>query len=79
MWFQKLIARKDEPFFQERWKNEFRMLPSTSDFIVNLAEADMKKRIPISEKLLAFRNDFFVPYGDYQLEIHSGLFLRFLV
>ena len=55
------------------------MLPSTSDFIVNLAEADMKKRIPISKKLLAFRNDFFVPYGDYQLEIHSGLFLRFLV
>ena len=31
-----MIARKDEPIFRELWKNEFRMLPSTSDFIVNL-------------------------------------------
>ena len=39
----KMIARKDEPIFQELWKNEFRMLPSTSDFIVNLVEADVSK------------------------------------
>ena len=38
-----MIARKDEPIFQELWKNEFRMLPSTFDFIVNLVEADMRK------------------------------------
>ena len=43
MWFEKMIARKDEPIFQELWKNEFRMLPSTFDFIVNLVEADMRK------------------------------------
>ena len=43
MWFKKMIARKDEPIFQELWKNEFRMLPSTFDFIVNLVEADMRK------------------------------------
>ena len=72
----KIIARKDKPIFQELWKNEFRMLPSTSDFIINLVKADM---IPISEKLLAFRNELLVPYSDYQLEIHTGLFLRFLV
>ena len=38
-----MIARKDEPIFQELWKNEFRILPSTSDFIVNLVQADMRK------------------------------------
>ena len=43
MWFEKMIARKDEPIFQELWKNEFRMLPSTFGFIVNLVEADMRK------------------------------------
>ena len=43
MWFEKMIARKDEPIFQELWKNEFRMLPSTFDFTVNLVEADMTK------------------------------------
>ena len=43
MWFQKMIARKDEPIFQELWKNGFRMLPSTSDFIVNLVESDIIK------------------------------------
>ena len=43
MWFQKMIARKKGPIFQEHWKSEFRMLPSTSDFIVNLVEADMRK------------------------------------
>ena len=79
MWFQKMIARKDKPISQKLWKNEFRMLPSTSDFIVNLVEADMRKEEPISEKLLAFRNQLLVPYGDYQLEIHAGLFLRILV
>ena len=35
MWFEKMIARKDEPIFQELWKNEFRMLPSTFGFIEN--------------------------------------------
>ena len=43
MWFQEMIARKDEPIFQELWKNEFRILPSTSDFTVNLVKADMRK------------------------------------
>ena len=43
MWFQKMIARKDESSFQELWKNEFRMLLSTSDFTVNLVEVDMRK------------------------------------
>ena len=28
MWFTKMIARKDEPIFQELWKNKFKMLPS---------------------------------------------------
>ena len=43
MWFTKMIARKDEPIFEELWKNKFRMLPSTFDFIVNLVKADMRK------------------------------------
>ena len=38
-----MTARKDEPIFQELWKNKFRMLPSTFDFIVNLVEAEMRK------------------------------------
>ena len=38
-----MIAKKDEPIFQELWKNGFRMLPSTFDFIVDLVEADMRK------------------------------------
>ena len=42
-WFKKMTARKDEQIFQELWKNEFRMLPSTFDFIVNLVEADIRK------------------------------------
>ena len=41
--FEKMTARKDEPIFQELWKNKFRMLPSTFDFIVNLVKADMRK------------------------------------
>ena len=35
IWFEKMTARKDEPIFQELWKNEFGMLPSTLYFIVN--------------------------------------------
>ena len=42
-WFEKMIAGKNEPIFQELWKNEFRMLPSTFHFIVNLVEADTRK------------------------------------
>ena len=38
-----MIARKDEPSFQELWKNEFRILPSMSEFLANLVEADMRK------------------------------------
>ena len=61
MWFEKMIAWKDEPIFQELWKNEFRMLPYTFDLTVNLVKADTRKE------------------GTYFLEIHTGLFLRFLV
>ena len=43
MWFEKMIARKDEPIFQELSTNEFRMLPSTFDLIVNLVEVEMRK------------------------------------
>ena len=28
-----MIARKDEPIFQELWKNEFRMLVATNQFV----------------------------------------------
>ena len=42
-WFEKMIAKNDEPIFQELWKNGFRMLPSTFDFIVDLVEAGMRK------------------------------------
>ena len=31
-------------FFQELWKDEFRMLPSTFDLIVNLVEADFSQK-----------------------------------
>ena len=55
MWFQKMIARKDEPIFQELWKNEFRMLPSTSDFIVNLVEADMRKEDTYFRKTISIQ------------------------
>ena len=43
MWFEKMIARKDEPIFQELWKNEFTMLPFTFDLTVNLVKADTRK------------------------------------
>ena len=54
-WFEKTIARKDEPIFQELWKNEFRMLPSTSDFIVNLVEADMRKEDTYFRKTISIQ------------------------
>ena len=43
MWFERMIAKKDEPILQELWQNEFRMFTSTFDFIVNLVVADMRK------------------------------------
>ena len=54
-WFEKMTARKDEPIFQELWKNEFRMLPSTSDFIVNLVEADMRKEDTYFRKTISIQ------------------------
>ena len=54
-WFEKMTARKDEPIFQELWKNEFRMLPSTFDFIVNLVEADMRKEDTYFRKAISKR------------------------
>ena len=65
MWFQKMIARKDEPIFQELWKNEFRMLPSTSDFIVNLVEADMRKEDTYFRKTISIQKR--VPCALWQL------------
>ena len=65
MWFQKMIARKDEPIFQELWKNEFRMLPSTSDFIVNLVEAGMRKEDPYFRKTISIQKR--VPCALWQL------------
>ena len=50
-----MIARKDEPIFRELWKNEFRMLPSTSDFIVNLVEADMRKEDTYFRKTISIQ------------------------
>ena len=50
-----MIARKDEPIFRELWKNEFRMLPSTSDFIVNLVEADMRKEDTYFQKTISIQ------------------------
>ena len=52
---KKMIARKDEPIFQELWKNEFRMLPSPFDFIVNLVEADMRKEDTYFRKTLSIQ------------------------
>ena len=54
-WFEKMTARKDEPIFQELWKNEFRMLPSTFDFIVNLVEADMRKEDTYFRKTISIQ------------------------
>ena len=54
----KMIARKDETIFQELWKNEFRMLPSTSDFIVNLVEADMSKEDTYFRKTISIQKQF---------------------
>ena len=51
----KMIARKDEPIFQELWNNEFRMLPSTSDFTVNLVEADMRKEDTYFRKTISIQ------------------------
>ena len=53
--FEKMTARKDEPIFQELWKNEFRMLTSTFDFIVNLVEADMKKEDTYFRKTISIQ------------------------
>ena len=64
-WFEKTIARKDEPIFQELWKNEFRMLPSTSDFIVNLVEADMRKEDTYFRKTISIQKR--VPCTLWQL------------
>ena len=50
-----MIARKDEPIFRELWKNEFRMLPSTSYFIVNLVEADMRKEYTYFQKTISIQ------------------------
>ena len=47
--------KNDEPIFQELWKNEFRMLPSTSDFIVNLVEADMRKEDTYFRKTISIQ------------------------
>ena len=55
MWFQKMIARKDEPIFQKLWKNEFRMLPATSGFIVNLVAADMRKEDTYFRKIISIQ------------------------
>ena len=53
------------------------MLTSTFDFIVSLVEADM--RIEDTYFCSIQKRELLVPYGDYQLEIHTGLFLRFWV
>ena len=54
-WFQKMIARKDEPLFQELWKDEFRMFPSTFDFIANLGEANMRKEDTYFRKTISIQ------------------------
>ena len=54
-WFEKMTARKDELIFQELWKSEFRMLPSTFDFIVNLVEADMRKEDTYFRKTISIQ------------------------
>ena len=48
-----MIARKDEPIFQELSTNEFRMLPSTFDLIVNLVEVEMRKEDTYFEKTIS--------------------------
>ena len=48
-----MIARKDEPIFQELSTNEFRMLPSTFDLIVNLVEVEMRKEGTYFEKTIS--------------------------
>ena len=69
----KMIALKDEPIFQELWKNEFRMLPSTSDFIINLVQADMRKEDTYFRKTISIQKRVACAL------CHTGLFLRFLV
>ena len=54
-WFEKTIVRKDELVFQVLWKNEFRMLPSTFDFIINLVEADMRKEDTYFRKTISIQ------------------------
>ena len=54
-WFEETIAKKDEPIFQELWKNEFRLLPSTFYFIVNLVEADMRKEDTYFRKTISIQ------------------------
>ena len=48
-----MIARKDEPIFLELSTNEFRMLPSTFDLIVNLVEVEMRKEDTYFEKTIS--------------------------
>ena len=48
-----MIARRDEPIFQELSKNEFRMLPSTFDLIVNLVEVEMRKEDTYFQKTIS--------------------------
>ena len=54
-WFEKTIAKKDEPIFQELWKNRFRILPSTFDFNVNLFQADMRKEDTYFRKTISIQ------------------------
>ena len=60
-----MIARKEKTIFQELWKNGFRMLPSTSDFIVNLVEADMRKEDTYFRKTISIQKR--VPCALWQL------------
>ena len=53
-----MIARKEKTIFQELWKNGFRMLPSTSDFIVNLVEADLRKEDTYFRKTISIQKRF---------------------
>ena len=55
MWFENMIAKKDEPIFPELWKNEFRMLPSTLDFSVNLVVADTRKEDTYFRKTISIQ------------------------
>ena len=48
-----MIAKKDEPIFQELSKIEFRMLPSTFDLIVNLVEVEMSKEDAYFQKTIS--------------------------